>query len=284
LGYDFMVRGLLAAVLVGSVSAVVGTFIVVRGMAFFGDALAHAILPGIAIGYLVGGGDQGLLFWGGLAAALVASFAIGAITESGELKQDTAIGIIFAGMFALGIAMISHRGGYAVDLTHILFGNIMGVSSGDLRIIATLGLLVLVAVAAFYKELVLLSFDPVEATTLRLPVRALHYLLLVLVAVTIVVSLQAVGVALMVAMLITPSATAYLVTRRLPWMMALGALVGVVSGVAGLYASYYLVVAAGAAIVLVATGIFGVTFVVAPRRAKLWRRDPKTIETGREGA
>jgi ABC-type Mn2+/Zn2+ transport system permease subunit len=254
--YAFMQRGLAAAVLVGIVCAVVGTYVVLRGMAFFGDALAHAILPGVAVGYLVSGGAQGPVFWWGLVTAVLASLGIGALSKGARLKEDTAIGVIFAGMFALGIALISSVGSYAVDLSHFLFGNVLGVTSSDLVLIAVLGGLVVVVILAFYKEFMVLSFDPVLVATLRLPSRLLEYLLLVMIAVTIVVSLQTVGIALMVAMLVTPAASAYLLTRRLHGMMVLAALIAAFSGVAGLYLSYYVSIASGAAIVLVCTAIF----------------------------
>ena len=256
LGYSFMQRGLLAAVIVGAVCAVVGTYVVLRGMAFFGDALAHSILPGVAAGYLLGGGSRGPLFWWSLGTAVLVALGIGFLTRRARLKEDTSIGIIFAGMFALGIALISTARSYAVDLAHFLFGNILGVSTGDLWLTGIFGGLVLLTVGAFFKEFLVLSFDPVLAVTLRLRVDLLDYLLLVLIAVTVVVSLQTVGVALVVAMLVTPAATAYLLTRRLPTMMALAAFIGAASGVVGLYLSYYLRVASGAAIVLVCTGVF----------------------------
>jgi manganese/iron transport system permease protein len=270
--YPFMLRGLVAAGLVGVICAVVGTFIVLRGMAFFGDALSHTILPGIAIGYLVGGGAREPLFWWALATAVVSALGIGAISRGTRIKEDTAIGIIFAGMFALGIALISTVRSYAVDLTHFLFGDILGVTPNDLVLIGVFGAITLLLVLVFYKEFVLISFDPILAATLRLPNRLLEYLLLVLISVTIVVSLQTVGVALMVAMLVTPAATAYLLTRRLPVMMGLAALIGALSGVVGLYLSYYVNIASGAAIVLVTTAIFLVTFIAVPKRKALRER------------
>ena len=260
LQYAFMARGLIAAIMVGIVCAVVGTYVVLRGMAFFGDALAHAILPGIAIGYLVGGGARQPLFWWALIAAILSSLGIGAISRNTKIKEDTAIGIIFAGTFALGVALISTVRSYTVDLAHFLFGDVLGVRSGDLWLIALFGGFVLLAILAFYKEFMVLSFDPVLATTLRLPVRWLEFLLLILIAVTIVVSLQTVGVALMVAMLVTPAATAYLLTKRLPVMMIIAATIASLSGVIGLYFSYYLSIASGAAIVLTCTAVFGLVW------------------------
>jgi len=251
-----MVRGMIAAVLVGIVCAVVGTYMVLRGMAFFGDALAHTILPGIALGYLVSGGAREPLFWWALGTAIVASLGIGAISKSAQIREDTAIGIIFAGMFALGIALISTVRSYAVDLSHFLFGDVLSVSTHNLWQILIFGGIVVLVVLAFYKEFTTLSFDPILAATLRLPVDLLNNLLLVLIAVTVAVSLQTVGVALMVAMLVTPAATAYLLTHRLPVMMLLAAIFASLSGVIGLYLSYYLSIASGAAIVLTATAFF----------------------------
>jgi manganese/iron transport system permease protein len=262
LSYEFMQRGMIAAILVGIVCAVVGTYIVLRGMAFFGDALAHTILPGIALGYLVSGGARDTLFWWALGTAILAALGIGAISKSSQIREDTAIGIIFAGMFALGIAIISTVRSYAVDLSHFLFGDVLSVSSQSLWLILIFGGLVLLTVFAFYKEFMTLSFDPILAATLRLPVGFLNNLLLTLIAVTVAVSLQTVGVALMVAMLVTPAATAYLLTHRLSTMMVLAAVFASLSGVIGLYFSYYLSIASGAAIVLTATFFFIVVFVL----------------------
>jgi len=260
LQYEFMQRGMIAAILVGIVCAIVGTYVVLRGMAFFGDALAHTILPGIALGYLVSGGARESLFWWALVTAIVAALGIGAISKNAEIKEDTAIGIIFAGMFALGIALISTVRSYAVDLSHFLFGDVLSVSSQSLWLILLFGGFVLLTIFAFYKEFTTISFDPILATTLRLPVGLLNNLLLALIAVTVAVSLQTVGVALMVAMLVTPAATAYLLTHRLSKMMILAAVFASLSGIIGLYISYYLSIASGAAIVLTATMFFMIVF------------------------
>jgi ABC-type Mn2+/Zn2+ transport system permease subunit len=270
LSYPFMVRGLLAVVMVGVVCALVGTYVVLRGMAFFGDAVAHAILPGVAVGYLVSGGARGPVFWWGLGTAVFTAVGIGAIGKGAHVKEDTAIGIIFAGMFALGIALISTVRSYAVDLAHFMFGNVLGVSRADLWLIAVLGGLIVLVILALYKEFLILSFDPILASTLRLPSTLLHYSQLVLIALAIVVSLQTVGVALMVAMLVTPAATAYLLTRRLSVMMSLAALIGALSGVVGLYLSYQVSVASGAAIVLVCTACFLLALLFSPHRGLLW--------------
>lgn len=262
----FMQRALIAVVLVGAVCAVVGTYVVLRGMAFLGDALSHAILPGVAVGYLVHGPSHIALFWWSLGTALATSVGIGAISRRTQLKEDTAIGILFAGMFALGIALISTMRSYATDLTHILFGNVLAVTSRDLWLIGGFGGFAVLMIFLFHKELLVVSFDPVLAATLRLPAAALHYLLLVLIAIAIVVALQAVGVALMIAMLVTPPATAYLIARRLRTMIPLAAGIGAFSGVTGLYLSYYLGMASGAAIVLVSTALFLIALVLRPAR------------------
>ncbi len=230
-------------------------------MAFFGDALAHTILPGIALGYLVSGGARESLFWWALGTAVVAALGIGALSKNSEIKEDTAIGIIFAGMFALGIALISTVRSYAVDLKSLPLWGCAQRFLQSLWLILIFGGLVLLIVFAFYKEFLTLSFDPILAATLRLPVGLLNNLLLSLIAVTVAVSLQTVGVALMVAMLITPAATAYLLTRRLSEMMMLGTVFASLSGVIGLYLSYYLSIASGAAIVLTATLFFLFAFV-----------------------
>lgn len=272
LSYPFMVRGLAAAIMVGIVCALVGTYMVLRGMAFFGDALSHAILPGVAVGYLVNGGASGALFWWALAAAVLTALGIGAVSRGAQVREDTAIGIVFAGMFALGIALISTMRSYTVDLVHFLFGNVLGVTNANLALTAGWGLVVIITIVAFYKEFLVISFDPVLAETLRLPSVALRYLLLVLIAVAIVVSLQTVGVSLILAMLVTPAATAYLLTRRLRDMMVLAAAIGAASGVVGLYISYYVSIASGPAIVLVSTALFMLTALFAPGRGWLWQR------------
>ncbi|MHB1296092.1 MAG: metal ABC transporter permease [Anaerolineae bacterium] len=271
LSYSFMVRGLVAAVIVGLVCSILGSFIVLRGMAFMGDALAHSILPGIAVGYLVGGGERGLLFWWALGTGVVASLGIGAISRQGQVKEDTAIGVVFSGMFALGIALISTVRSYSVDLSHFLFGNVLGVDTTNLLLTAVFGGLVVIIILALYKEFTLVAFDPTLAATLRIPVKLMHNLLLVLLALTIVVALQTVGVALTVAMLVTPAATAFLLTKRLPSMMLVSALIGAISGIAGLYLSYYVNIASGAAIVLVCTALFALAMVFAPGKGLLAR-------------
>ncbi|NLV74836.1 MAG: metal ABC transporter permease [Chloroflexi bacterium] len=265
--YGFMQRGLAAAILVGIVCSVIGCYIVLRGMAFLGDAMAHAILPGVAVAYLL----RGNLLVGALAAAILVALGIGTLTRGSSIKEDTAIGILFAASLALGVAMISSLQSYATDLSHILFGNILGVSNQDLLLCGILGAAVLVVVVMLYKEFLLVAFDPVLAATLRLPAGAINALLLVLIAVTVVISLQTVGVGLVTALLVTPAATARLITRRLGTMMLLSAAFGVISAVVGLYFSYYVNIASGPAIVLTATAIFLLVFLFAPAKGVLPR-------------
>ena len=260
LAYQFMQRGLFASVIVGVLCAVMGTYVVLRGMAFLGDAMAHAILPGVAIAYLL----QGNLLVGAGVAAVIVALSIGLFSREGIVKEDTAIGILFAAALSLGVALISSMQTYAVDLSHILFGNVLGVSSSDLWMIAILSFMILLTVGLFFKQFLVISFDPVLAATLRLPAELLRNLMLVLLALTVVVSLQTVGVSLAAAMLVTPAATAYLLTRRLLPMMLVSALIGALSSVIGLYLSYYLNIVSGSTIVLTATAFFLFAF--------LWKR------------
>lgn len=263
--YEFMQRGMLASVIVGILCAVMGTYVVLRGMAFLGDALSHAILPGVAIAYLL----HGSLLVGALVAAVVIALIIGLFSRQGTVKEDTAIGILFAAALSLGVALISSIKTYAVDLSHILFGNVLGVSSTDLWLTSGLALLVLLTVILLYKPFLVISFDPVLAATMRLPADLLRNLMLVLLALTVVVSLQTVGVGLAAAMLITPAATAYLLARRLASMMVLSAALGALSSIIGLYLSYYLNIVSGSAIVLTATGFFLIAFIFNPRQGML---------------
>ena len=268
LSYGFMQRGLLAAVIVGVVCAVIGCYVVLRGMAFLGDAMAHAILPGVAVAYLLGAN----LALGALVAAVFVALGIGFFSRRGTIKEDTAIGILFSAMLALGIALISTIRTYAVDLSHILFGNVLGVSTADLWLTGGLGLVVLLVIWVCFKPFLVISFDPVLAVSLRLPVGLLQNLMLVLLALTIVVSMQTVGVGLVAAMLVTPGATAYLLARRLSTMMFISAALGAFSSLAGLYLSYYVSIASGAGIVLVAVLLFLLAFLFSPRKGLLRRK------------
>lgn len=250
--FGFMQRALLGGVLVGAICALVGTYVVLRGLAFVGDALAHAAFPGVVIAYLL----KGNIYLGATIFALATALAIGLVSRRGRVSYDTAIGILFAGAFALGVLLMSTIHGYTVDLFSFLFGNVLGISQRDLLLVGLLGAIVVLTIILFYKELLLLSFDPTTAEAMGYPVQALNHLLLGLIALTIVISIQAVGIILVVALLVTPSATAYLLTERFLRMMILGVLLAALAAVIGLYLSYYLNVASGAAIVLVSTCLF----------------------------
>lgn len=260
LGHAFMRHAFAAIVLVGVICGVTGTFVILRGLAFMGDALAHAIFPGVVIAFLLGGH----FLIGALVAAVVVSLGIGAVGQSARLSNDTAIGVFFAGAFALGIALISAQRTYARDVASFLFGSILGVSRTDLLLTGAVGGLVLLTLLLFRREITIVAFDRVFAQAAGLNLWAWDQLFLVLLSLAIVVSLQTVGNVLVLAMLVTPAATARLFTERLATTVALAAAIGAGSGVAGLYASYYLGVASGAAVVLVATAVFAAAFLFAP--------------------
>jgi ABC-type Mn2+/Zn2+ transport system permease subunit len=268
--YGFIVRGLIAGLLAGVACAVLSAFIVWRGMAFVGDAMAHAVLPGIVAAFMMGIS----LFVGALAAALLIALGIGVLTRGGQMKEDTAIGVVFTGFFALGILLLSKVTTYQ-DLTHILFGDILGVSRFDLLAMVGVVVVVLAVVALFYKELLVTSFDPGHAVAIGLSPELVRYGLLLVIALTVVAAIQTVGVVLVLALLVTPGAAASLLARRLPVIMALGALFAVIAAFAGLYASYYANVASGASIVLTLTAIFLIVFLISPRRGMLWRGGPE---------
>ena len=266
----FMVRALLALLMVSLVCAVVGSFVVVRGMAFIGEGLAHASFGGVAAAFALGVS----IYLGAAVGAVLTALAIAFVSRRAGLKFDTAIGVLFVGAFALGILIMSRQQGYVVDLTSFVFGNVLGVNRGDLVLIAAIGAVVLVLVAAFYKELLFTAYDPTMAAASGLPVAVVQYGLLGLLALTIVIAVKAVGIVLVVAMLVTPAATAQLLVQRLHLMMAVGAVVGALSSLTGLYLSYHANVATSAAVVLTATCFFLLAFLFSPRHGLLWSRRP----------
>ena len=268
LGTTIFIRALVASALVGIVCAVVGTYVVLRGIAFIGDAIAHAGFPGVVAAYMLS-----IPFYIGAAIAAVSTaLAIGWVTKRAGIRQDTAIGVLFAGTFALGVFLFSTIEGYVADLFSFLLGNVLAIGPDDLVALVVLGTGVIVVVALLWKELLYATFDPLGAAASGIPVDRLEYLFLALVALTIVVSLQAVGIILVVAMLVTPAATAQLVAVRFTRLMVVAALVGVGSSVVGLYLSYWLDVASGATIVLVQTAAFIVALAFGPRGLVARRR------------
>lgn len=256
-----MQRAMLAVVVIGAISGVMGAFVVTRGMAFLGDALAHTILPGVAIAYLTTGGSSSAVFIGGLAGGVVSGLVIGLLTRGGRLREDTAIGVVFAGALALGIGIISRAQNYSTDLSHILIGNVLAINTDELIGIAAVAALVLIVIVVLYKELLIVSFDTTLAQTLRLPGEALRIGLLVLLALTVVISLQAVGVAMVAALLVTPAATARFFVRRMHHLMIGAALIGAFGSVVGLYVTWHLRIAPSAGIVLTLTALFIVAFI-----------------------
>lgn len=265
---EFMRRGLIAAVLVSVVAAVVGSYVILKGMAFISDALPHASFGGVAIAFALGGS----LYLGGAIAALTTALLIGFISRRGLIKSDTAIGILFVGAFALGLAVISRERNYTGDLFAFVFGNVLAVTWNDVWLTAAIGGAVLAFVALFYKELLFTSYDPAMAAASGLPVAAFQYGLLVLVALTVVIAIQTIGVILVVALLITPAATAQLLVRSLPAMMALGGAIGAASSLIGLYVAWHADLSASASIVLTATVFFLLAFFLAPARGIAWQR------------
>ena len=268
LSYGFMQRGLLAAVLVGIVCAVMGTFVVLKGLAFIGDAVSHAAFPGLVIAFILGLP----LYIGGAVASVGTALAIGFVSRRGRLRFDTTVGVLFAGMFALGIVLFSTIKNYVADLLGYLLGNVLGISTGDLLQVALLGAVVLAVVVVLRKELLYATFDPLGAAASGLPVGFLEYMLLALLGVTIVVSIQAVGIVMVVAMLVTPAATAQLLVSRFERLMIVAAVLATIAAVSGLYVSFYLNLASGASIVLVETLLFLLALTLGPRTGLLAAR------------
>lgn len=273
--FGFMQTALIAAILVGLSCASIGVYVVLRRMAFIGDALAHTVLPGLVVAYL----NQWSLFGGALIAGVLTALGIGWLSRRDAIREDTAIGIMFTGMFALGILLISTVRSFR-DLSHILFGNILGVTAYELILITVITLGTLALLALFHKELELTSFDPIHAEVIGLRANRLRYLLLVLLAFTVVSSIQVVGVVMTSALLITPAAAAALLTQRLSRMFAIAVGIAVLSGIVGLYASYYADVSSGAAIVLTATALFAAAWIVhSMRRSRQVKSDEDEMET-----
>ncbi|MFD1207147.1 MULTISPECIES: metal ABC transporter permease [Sporosarcina] len=264
--YEFLQKALFTSVMVGIICGVIGCFIILRGMALMGDAISHAILPGIAVSYMMGIN----YFYGAVFTGLLTSVGIGFISQNSRVKSDSSIGIVFSSFFALGIILMA-KAKSSIDLTSILFGNVLSVRSSDMWMTLTIGAIVLLIVIMFYKELLVTTFDPTLAASYGLPNRFIHYVLMILLTLVTVASLQTVGVILVVAMLITPASTAYLLTNRLSIMIALSAIFGAFSAVVGLYFSFAHNLSSGAVIVLVTTVLFVIAFIFSPKQGILWR-------------
>jgi manganese/iron transport system permease protein len=266
LQYGFMQRSLVEAIIVGIICAVVGSYLMVQRLALLGDAISHSVLPGLAIAFVL----EGNIFVGAFIAGLISTVCINIIRTRSLIKEDAAMGIVFSAFFALGITLITIiQKDNKIDLNHFLFGNILGVTSQDVRDTVIIAAIVLLVVVLLYKELLFYSFDKLGAQAVGLPVHLLDMGLMMLIALTIVASLKTVGVILVLSLLITPAATAYLLVTRLHHMMMLGVGVGILSSVSGMYLSYFYNLPSGPAIVLVASGLFVLAFLFSPSQGIL---------------
>ena len=270
--YDFLQNALITSVIVGVVSGVIGSFIILRGMSLMGDAISHAVLPGVAVSYMLGGSYMiGASIFGIMAAGL-----IGFVTQKSKLKNDTAIGIVFSSFLALGIILISFAES-STDLYHILFGNVLAVRLSDMYTTLAVAVAVILFVVLFYKELLVSSFDPVMAQAYGLKVQVIHYALMFFLTLVAVSSLQTVGTILVVAMLVTPAATAYLLTDKLSTMILIASSLGAISAVIGLFFSYSYNLASGATIVLTTVVFFIITFIFSPKQGFIFKRKEEVV-------
>ncbi len=233
--YGFMIRALIVSILVGIMCPVLGIFVVTRGLGFMGDAIAHSMLPGMVAAYLLGASP----FAGAIPMAIVVALVIGYLVKRAGIGEDTSVGIIFAGLFALGLAMLSAARGIPVNLEDILLGQVLGASNYDVFVTLGLALAVMAVTFGLSKELIFASFDPTGSSVIGLPTEKLEYLLLGMLAVVVVLTLYAVGIVLVISMLITPAATALMLVRNFMWAAAVGAVLGAAAAIAGLYISYY---------------------------------------------
>lgn len=257
----FMQRSLIEAIIVGTICAVVGCYLMVQRLALLGDAISHSVLPGLAIAFWL---DINI-FVGAFIAGIISTICINIIRNRSPIKEDAAMGIVFSAFFALGITLITLiQKENKIDLNHYLFGNILGVTWGDIRDTVIIAVIILLVVFALYKELLFYTFDQIGAQAVGLPVKLLDMSLMILIALTIVASLKTVGVVLVLSLLITPAATAYLLVSRLLQIMFLGVGIGVLSSISGMYLSYFYNIPSGPAIVLVASGLFVLSLLFSP--------------------
>lgn len=264
--YEFLQKAFITSVIVGIICGVIGSFIVLRGMALMGDAISHAVLPGVAISYMLGIN----YFYGAVVTGILTALGIGVVSQNSRIKSDSSIGLVFSAMFALGVILIN-KAQSAQNLDKILFGNVLSVRTSDMVLTAIVGVIVLLTVFLFYKELLVSSFDETMAAAYGLKVKLIHYTIMFLLTLVTVASIQTVGVILVVAMLITPASTAYLLTNRLSTMIFLSATFGAVSSILGLYFSFQSDLPSGPVIALTTTGIFAIVFLLSPRQGVLWR-------------
>jgi len=268
LSFQFMRLALLEAAIVGVVAGLLGTFVVLRGLAFVGDAIAHAVFPGVVIAFLA----KVSIFLGGAAFGLLTATAISGLSLTRRIREDTAIGVVFAGAFALGVVLISSSPGYTRDLTSLLFGDVLAVTKADIYLSAVVGGAAIAVTLWLRRALLLVAFDREMALAVGLPVFWLETGFLLLVTLAIVIALRTVGNVLVLAMFVTPAATARLLVDDVGRMMLLSAALGAAAGVAGLYASWHTDLAAGGMIVLTATSFFAAALLFTAIRSRLWRR------------
>ena len=269
--YGFMVRALIVSLLVGLMCPIIGAYVITRGRAFMGDALAHSVLPGMVAAFLLGISP----FFAAVPAAIVIALLMGAVSRRTGVSEDTSIGIIFAGMFALGLVMLSKAAGVTVSIEDLLLGQVLGASRTDVLVSLGLTFLVIAGLVVFHRQLVYTTFDPVGAKVVGIRTDFVDYVLLALLALVIVIGIQAAGIVLVMAMLITPAATAYLLARRFVEVMILAALVGTISAVVGLYLSFHADLPSGPAMALVATGLFGIAAIARKWWSTLMTREDR---------
>ena len=250
--YGFMTRALIVSVLVGVMCPVLGAYVITRGRAFMGDALAHSVLPGMVVAFMLGISP----FFAAVPAGIAIALLMGSISRRTGVSEDTSIGIVFAGMFALGLVMLSRASNINVSIEDLLLGQVLGVSATDVQVSIGLTVVVLLGLYAFHRQLVYTTFDPVGASVIGIRTGLVEYVLLALLALVIVIGIQAAGIVLVMAMLITPAATAYMLARRFVDVMIIGAVVGAVSAIVGLYLSFYADLPSGPAMALTATVLF----------------------------
>ena len=267
MNYGFLQNALITSIIVGVTSGIIGSFITLKGMSLIGDAISHAVLPGVAISYMMGIN----FFSGAVVAGLLTALGINYLDQNSRIKSDSAIGIVFSAFFALGVILIQ-KAQSAIDLTSILFGNVLTVSDTNRYITMVVGVVVLLVVVLFYKELLITTFDPTMAKAYGLPVKMINYGIMILLTLVSVASLQTVGVILVVALLITPASTAYLLTSSLSKMIGLSALLGAIAAVIGLYFSFTYNLPSGAIIVLATAMMFVLAFLFSPKQGLVWQK------------
>ncbi len=269
--YEFIQRALIASITIGISCGLIGTYIMLRRMSLIGDALAHAILPGVVVSFIVAGKSEVALFFGAVSSGILTVLLIGFVNRNSKIKEDTSIGIIFTGAFALGILLVSQLKQVHIDLSSYLFGDVLGVSTGDITLSLIIMVVIIFCIILFYKQLLITSFDPTMAMTIGISTTLVHYMLMTLLSMSIVAGLQSVGVILIIAMLITPPATAYLLSNSLKKILILSSAFGMLSAVVGLYLSYHFNFASGASIVLVAVTLFMLAFLFSPKEGVVTR-------------